>query len=120
MKIGFESVVEATGGTVEGGLAEDIVFQSVTTDTRALEPGSLFVALRGPRYDGHDYLDEAVCRGASGVVVDHGKVPSGVVGIRVKDTLISLGRLARFCRRTQGLKVLAITGSVGKTTTKEI
>ena len=121
MKINLEQVLAATGGTHLGRAPTgDPVFSGVATDTRSLQPGSLFVALQGPRFDGHDYLGAARDAGAAGAVV-HREVPAqGLPTVRVSDTLVALGQLGRWVRRTRRLRVLAVTGSVGKTTTKEM
>lgn len=96
-------------------------FSEISTDTRTLGPDALFVALVGERFDGHEYLATARDGGASAAVVRHG-TPS-VEGLRlypVDDTLVALGRLARRRRDTMDGPVVAITGSNGKTSTKEM
>lgn len=96
-------------------------FSEISTDTRSLGPGALFLALTGDRFDGHDYLGSAREGGASGAVVRHGTSP--VEGLRlypVDDTLVALGKLARHRRETIEGPVVAITGSNGKTSTKEM
>lgn len=94
----------------------------ITTDTRSVEPGQLFIALCGERFDGHDFLESAVASGASAVVVSTS--PSlGSLGIpvfQVEDTLVALGALASFWRKTWGRTVVAVAGSNGKTTTKDL
>lgn len=115
-----EMVANATKGRVTSGDPAH-VFTGVSTDTRALAPGSLFVALRGDRFDAHDFLADAVRGGAAGVLV--AVAPSdvnGIVVIVVPDTLVALQALARAVRRASGARVVAITGSAGKTTTKEV
>jgi UDP-N-acetylmuramoyl-tripeptide--D-alanyl-D-alanine ligase len=93
----------------------------VLTDTRAIEPGALFVALVGERFDGHDYLDAAVAAGATGVVVREGaRVPAGVTAFHVPDTLRAFGLLARARRREITGPVIGVTGTNGKTSTKEM
>lgn len=96
-------------------------FTSISTDTRTLEPGALFVALSGERFDGHNHLQEALPRGAGGAVVrlDTPPVP-GLPLIRVPDTLAAYGRLGRDRRQTVEGPVIAITGSNGKTSTREM
>jgi UDP-N-acetylmuramoyl-tripeptide--D-alanyl-D-alanine ligase len=100
--------------------------EGVSTDTRTLEPGNLFVALRGERFDGHRFLAEAAAAGARGIVVqetppeDRLSGLAGVDVIRVEDTLAALGDLAGHIRRRFAVPVVAITGSSGKTTTKEM
>jgi len=91
----------------------------VATDSRTLAAGDLFVALRGPTFDGHAFVSEAFERGAVAVIVERGRVPSGPRVIEVRDTLEALQRLAHRVRMSVGTKVIAITGSAGKTTTKE-
>jgi UDP-N-acetylmuramoyl-tripeptide--D-alanyl-D-alanine ligase len=117
------AVREALG--LEGvGAPEDLdrVFRQISTDTRTLEPGDLFVALEGPTFDGHDFLAEAAERGAAGAVVR--RVPAGrPLGLPlypVTDTLEALGHLAHYRRLRLPARVVAITGSSGKTTTKEL
>src|SRR5579859_7110105 len=93
-----------------------------SSDTRSLQPGDTFVAVRGERTDGHAYLAEAVARGAAALIVENGAaisgVPAGVEVLRVPDTVVYLGELAR--QRLAELRpvVVAVTGSMGKTTTK--
>jgi UDP-N-acetylmuramoyl-tripeptide--D-alanyl-D-alanine ligase len=96
-------------------------FTRVLTDTRAIVPGALFVALVGERFDGHEYLAAAAAAGAAGAVVRQGtRVPAGLIGFEVPDTLRALGRLARARRRELTGPVIAVTGTNGKTSTKEM
>src|SRR3989441_4372579 len=102
---------------------EGLHFTGVSTDTRGLTGGELFVALKGERFDAHDFLAQAEARGAAGAVVRRGTPPVvGLARFEVEDTLDALGRLARARRRllAPGSPVVAITGSSGKTTTKEM
>jgi UDP-N-acetylmuramoyl-tripeptide--D-alanyl-D-alanine ligase len=94
----------------------------VSTDTRALPHGALFVALRGDRFDAHDLLPQARAAGAAAVVVDSAEcaVGLGVPALVVRDTREALGRLARGWRRAWGGTVLAVGGSNGKTSTKDM
>src|SRR5256885_7648417 len=89
-----------------------------SVDTRTLVPGDLYFALRGPSHDGHDYVEQAIQKGAAGVVVDH-----AIEGVRkeliVRDTLAELQRLAGWARKRWGGQVIGVTGSAGKTTTKD-
>jgi len=96
------------------------LFPAVSTDTRTVGPGDLFVALAGERFDGHDFVAEAFARGAAGAVVHsepRGLAPGDESRLfRVEDTLVALGALARFRRRelgARGTRVVAITGSSG-------
>jgi len=94
----------------------------ITTDTRSLDPGELFVAIRGERFDGHDYLAAAVSAGAGAVVVSQAP-PLGLLGIpvfQVDDTLVALGALGGYWRKVWGGTLVAVAGSNGKTTTKEL
>ena len=99
----------------------DVTFTRVLTDTRAVVPGALFVALAGERFDGHDYLEAAAAAGAAGAVVREGAtVPPELEAFVVADTLRALGLLARERRRELTGPVIAITGTNGKTSTKEM
>jgi UDP-N-acetylmuramoyl-tripeptide--D-alanyl-D-alanine ligase len=99
--------------------------RDVVTDSRTMAAGDVFVALRGPRFDGHSFAAEALARGAAGVVVErewaeaHPEVTATGGVIAVSDTLQALQDLAHAVRQASGAKVVAITGSAGKTTTKE-
>jgi UDP-N-acetylmuramoyl-tripeptide--D-alanyl-D-alanine ligase len=99
-----------------------MIYSGVSTDTRSLGESALFVALRGERFDAHDFLAEAAAAGARGAVVE--RIPEGapadLVYYQVPDTLVALGALARHYRRQLGARVVAIVGSNGKTTTKEM
>jgi len=100
---------------------EEVAYVGVSTDTRSLIPGSLFVAIAGERFDGHAHLEEAAAGGALGAVVRAGtpRVP-GLEWFEVPDTVAALGWLARARRRTIAGPVVAITGTNGKTSTKEM
>src|SRR6516225_2223404 len=99
-------------------------FDGVSTDSRTLAPGQLFVALRGERFDAHGFLADVVARGAAGAVTQGGHpraaVPPGFPLYEVEDTLEALGALGRFHRRRFTLPLGAVGGSNGKTTTKEM
>src|SRR5687767_3437921 len=101
--------------------AGEEAFAGVSTDTRHIVPGSLFVALKGERFDGHDYLAQAAAAGAAGAVVSRpADAPEGMRVFRVDDTLHALGALGRHRRRALAGRVIAVAGSNGKTTTKEL
>lgn len=114
----LEAVSEADPTAVT---EEDAPYAGVSTDTRRLEGGELFVALVGERFDAHDFVERAVAAGAAGVVVSR-ELPrhAGVPLYRVSDTLEGLGLLARYVRRKHPGTVVGITGSLGKTTVKEL
>ncbi|MCX8053898.1 MAG: UDP-N-acetylmuramoyl-tripeptide--D-alanyl-D-alanine ligase, partial [Armatimonadetes bacterium] len=111
-------VIEACKGELLSG-DPNTKITGVSTDTRTLQPGDLFFALTGESSDGHKFLADALARGASGVVVSR-KVETKQLAIRVEDTLIALGDLAAHYRLKFDPIVVGVTGSVGKTTTKEM
>ncbi len=92
-------------------------FQGVSTDTRSLQPGQLFVALRGEQFDGSQFAAEALAKGATAVLTD---VPLALPHLRVPQVLSAYQVLARWWRDQFPIPVIAVTGSVGKTTTKEL
>ncbi len=95
----------------------------VSTDSRAVEAGQLFVALRGERFDGHRFIPEVLARGVAGVVVDvqgAAAVPPGTPALVVENTFAALGQLAAVYRRKFEKPVIAVGGSNGKTTTKDM
>jgi UDP-N-acetylmuramoyl-tripeptide--D-alanyl-D-alanine ligase len=109
------AALELTGG------ADTPRYTAVSTDTRSIGPGALFVALKGERFDGHRFLDAARRAGALGAVVEQGTPPlEGLELYQVPDPLRAYGRLARARRRTLTGPVVAITGTNGKTSTKEL
>lgn len=116
-------LLEATGGRLVRGRAEASA-SAISIDSRRLAPGDAFVAIRGARLDGHRFIDEAVRRGASCLVVsspsEASTLPPALPVILVEDTTAALGALARFHRRRFSGSVVAVTGSCGKTTTKEL
>ncbi|MDJ0785453.1 MAG: Mur ligase family protein, partial [Myxococcota bacterium] len=112
-----------TGGRLSSAEAGTESLSAVSTDTRTLAPGSLFVAIRGPRHDAHDHLDAACRAGAEALLVERAEaVPSdaSLPVIVVDDTTRALGALAAGHRGRFDGPVVAITGSNGKTTTKEM
>lgn len=104
------------GGTLVGA---DRPFSAVTTDTRKLAAGELFVALRGPNFDGNAYLGEAAARGAAGAIAERAG-PEGFPVIVVDDALVALQRAAQAWRARFALPLVGVAGSNGKTTTKEM
>lgn len=100
-------------------VGDDVVFRGVSTDTRTLAAGNLFVALRGPNFDGHEYLGQAQQKGAAAAAVSHVSA-AGLPQLEVEDTRLALGELAAHWRRQFDLPLVAVTGSNGKTTVKEM
>lgn len=114
-KMLLSSIAKETGGS----LSDDVVFTGVSTDTRNIQSGDLFVALQGDRFDGHSYVPEAVKKGASAIVVSI-VAETVVPQLQVADTRLAYGIIARQNRRQFSGTVVAITGSSGKTTTKDM
>src|SRR4028119_1188759 len=102
--------------------AASTLFTGITTDTRSLKPGHVFLALRGEKFDGHDFAGVAVERGAIAVITDrrYSTQLNGVPQLQVEDTLQAYQQIARWWRDQFNIPVIAVTGSVGKTTTKEL
>ncbi len=126
MILTIEEVLKATGGKLLQGKG-NAYFEGISTDSRTVAEGELFVALKGPRYDGHHYALEALAKKAGGVLIEEDQVGDirwngyrSRAVIAVKDTLSALGDMARDRRRKYGTPVVALTGSNGKTTTKEM
>ncbi|KAF1056453.1 MAG: UDP-N-acetylmuramoyl-tripeptide--D-alanyl-D-alanine ligase [Pseudomonas delhiensis] len=101
-------------------IGADIVFDAVSTDSRAIVAGQLFVALSGPRFDGHDYLAEVAAKGAVAALVQREVEGAPLPQLLVEDTRLALGRLGAFNRDAFTGPVAAVTGSSGKTTVKEM
>ena len=95
-------------------------FTGLTTDSRQVRPGDLYIALRGERFDGHDFIDAAIAAGAAGVASEVRFERAGVLTLWVPDTRLALGALAAGWRARFGLPLIAVTGSNGKTTVKEM
>jgi UDP-N-acetylmuramoyl-tripeptide--D-alanyl-D-alanine ligase len=120
--IGAGAVLEAPASIAQPGA---LAVSGYSIDSRTVAAGELFIAVRGERLDGHDYVAEAVERGAAAAVVSRARVaslPDAVLGIPLliaEDTLIALQALGAHVRRQWGKRVVAVTGSAGKTTTKE-
>ena len=116
----ISTIANWAGGKLSRGKAGAQV-EAVCTDSRALKPGALFVALRGEKFDGHNFIREAARIGAVGVVAEEvpADLPEDFAFIRVGDTIEALQRIAANYRRTLSMKVINITGSNGKTSTKD-
>jgi UDP-N-acetylmuramoyl-tripeptide--D-alanyl-D-alanine ligase len=112
----------ALGGRIVGSLPDGVV--GISIDSRSVSKGDAFFAIKGDRVDGHDYADKAVANGAALLVVSEDKLPAvpplDCPMIVVDDVLVALERLAMAARARSSAKIIAVTGSVGKTTTKEM
>lgn len=121
-KITAGEIISPIQGECASGSTET-VFKGLSTDSRKIQKGELFLALKGDRFDGHDYIDQALKNGAAGIIREGthtGQVINDAVVITVPDTLKALGDLAGWWRHQHKVQIAAITGSAGKTTTKEI
>jgi UDP-N-acetylmuramoyl-tripeptide--D-alanyl-D-alanine ligase len=119
MNLQLNEIAKAVGGTLEG--PGDVNVQGYSIDTRTLKPGELFFAVKGPRFDGHAFLQQAIEKKAAGAVVSGPAESSANFSVvRVGSTLDALQDLARAVRRRWGQPIVAVTGSAGKTTTKEM
>lgn len=107
---------------VRGDLVGDggVQIERVHTDTRTLQPGDLFVALQGDRFDANDFIGEARDKGAVAAIAHRGRLPAGFPGIEVEDSKLALGKLARWWRKQFELPLIAVTGSNGKTTVTQM
>lgn len=126
MSVPFQAgdAVRWSAATLRQG-SEETVFAGVSIDSRTLDSGQLFVAIRGPRHDGHRFLDQAVARGATGLMVERGEASvaserDGLAILEVDEGVAALGALAKGHRKDFNGPLVAITGSSGKTTTKEM
>jgi len=119
IRMDMRAVAEITGGhLMENGAS--VEFQGISTDSRTVQPGDLFVPLRGDNYDGHDYLTQAIQRGAAACLSEEMIGGLLVPVVKVADTLKALGDLAAGLRRKFAGPVVGITGTSGKTTCKEM
>ncbi|MBH3444144.1 UDP-N-acetylmuramoyl-tripeptide--D-alanyl-D-alanine ligase [Pseudomonas moraviensis] len=101
-------------------IGADVSFDGVSIDSRAIQPGQLFIALTGPRFDGHDYLNDVAGKGAVAALVEREVADSALPQLLVKDTRQALGQLGALNRAAFTQPVAAVTGSSGKTTVKEM
>ncbi len=124
--LSLQDILDATGGMLIRG-DPGKVFSGISIDSRTVKRGELFIALRGARFDGHQFVGEAMEKGGEGVLVENKSLgqhrtldPMGKAVIAVEDTLRALGDIAHFWREKHPIPLIAVTGSNGKTTTKEI
>ena len=112
----LSDIAVMTQGELHG---EDVYVAGISTDTRKLSPGDLFVALQGERYDGHTFVDQSLGRLVKGAIV-HKETQADLPLIKVDDTLKALSRWSNAWRKKVNPKLVGITGSNGKTTVKQM
>jgi UDP-N-acetylmuramoyl-tripeptide--D-alanyl-D-alanine ligase len=120
-------ILKATGGKLIQGNSE-LLINGISTDTRSIKQGEIFFALEGENYDGHKFVGQAIHNGAAGAVISSGKKAAysfhngfkKCALLEVADTLTALGELAKFYRNSLPASFIAVTGSNGKTTTKDM
>lgn len=118
MKLTLKEIAENVGGKLIGA---DVEINSVSRDSREIGENCLYVPLKGENFDGHSFIEGACSNGAAAVLTERENEQYTVPAVIVKDTRLALGDIARYYRKSlKNLKVVAITGSVGKTTTKDI
>src|SRR2546422_5011605 len=131
MNLSLEEISQAVDGVLEG--PGHVNVRGYSIDSRTINAGELFFAIKGPRFDGHEFVAQALQKGAAAAVVEEELRPSlgppaaglpspsgrGAV-IRVRSALEALQTLARTVRRRLGMTIIGVTGSAGKTTTKEM
>ncbi|MDL4914362.1 MAG: UDP-N-acetylmuramoyl-tripeptide--D-alanyl-D-alanine ligase [Enterobacterales bacterium endosymbiont of Blomia tropicalis] len=114
--VSLHTLAQITGGTLSGS---DLTLNDVTTDTRKVTAGCLFIAIVGERFDAHDLVDEAIANGALALLVNK-RLPVTVPQVVVQDTRLAFGKLAAWVRQQAKARVVALTGSSGKTSVKEM
>ena len=115
----ISEIVKKTGGRLVRG-EQNTIINGVSTDSRTLVAGDLFVAIIGKNFDGHDFVNQAKQNGAIGAVVSKASEINFSVVIEVRDTLVAYGKIANLHRNRFDIPIVAITGSNGKTTTKDM
>ena len=115
----LDDILKATGGKLLCRQGEE--FTGLSIDSRTIRSGEIFLALKGPHFDGHDFLDDALRIGAGAIVeIVPARMPEGRTIIRTESCLAALQRIARHLRDKSGARVIGVTGTNGKTTTKEL
>ena len=119
----IRDILRATGGKLQSGNEGQNV-QEISIDSRTLRPGAMFIAIKGHNFDGHQFISQALQKGARSVVLSKPvrleKTSPRIAVVKVRDTVKALGDIARFTREQYRIPVIAITGSTGKTSTKNL
>jgi UDP-N-acetylmuramoyl-tripeptide--D-alanyl-D-alanine ligase len=118
MNLTLDEINKAVGGTLEG--PSNAKAQGYSIDSRTVKPGEVFFAIKGPRFDGHDFVKQALDKKVAAVVVERPSKAGPLPIIHVSSTIEALQNLARDVRRRWGMPIIGVTGSAGKTTTKEM
>lgn len=118
MRFSIEETAKAVNGKILFKNSEEYA-EGITTDSREKADGKLFIPLKGANFDGHEYIENAVLNGASGYLTEKEANVKAGFAILVEDTRLALGDLARYAMKKTKAKVIAVTGSVGKTTTRQ-
>jgi UDP-N-acetylmuramoyl-tripeptide--D-alanyl-D-alanine ligase len=117
-KLSAREIAQAVDGKIIG--SDDALCEAVSINSKKIKENDLFIAIKGQNFDAHDFIDEAFCAGASVVISQRNvKIQNGVALILVNDTKQALGRLAKWYKKKFNIKTVGVTGSVGKTSTKE-
>jgi UDP-N-acetylmuramoyl-tripeptide--D-alanyl-D-alanine ligase len=122
MPLTLTDVLRGSGGELAGGHEGEVVFERAVIDSREVQSGDLFIALKGERVDGNDFVPHAIANHAAGVISDRapGAIPNRVAYVQVPDTLKALQDVSRYKLRQVEPTVIGVTGTVGKTSTKEV
>ena len=122
MPLSLTDVLRGSGGELTGALAGEVTFERAVIDSREVRAGDLFVALKGERVDGNDFVPYAIANHAAGIISDRppGAMPNRVAYVQAPDTLKALQEVGRYKLRQVGPRVIGVTGTVGKTSTKEV
>ena len=118
----LDEVLKSTKGKLIGRENKKSI-KNISIDSRTIKSGDLFIPIKGPKYDGHDFIPEAIKKDASGILMSNVQCPmsnEGIIIIKVKDTLKALQDIAEYHRSKFNISIIGVTGSVGKTTTKDM
>jgi UDP-N-acetylmuramoyl-tripeptide--D-alanyl-D-alanine ligase len=121
MNLTLSEIIEKTKANLVSGDTNSII-NNISIDTRTIKKGDVYLALKGDRFDGHDFINDAIDKEASGIILEENRIneSSNVFIIKVKNSLTALGDIANLWRKKFNIPIIGITGSNGKTTTKEM